>query len=253
MPNRQPFFSIVTCTKNSARFLPTCLNSLFAQTFRDFEHIVIDGESTDKTLSLIPKSSQLSVLPPIGISAAMNEGIKRAKGRYIYFLHSDDYLHNNSVLSNVANFLQDNPDLDWVYGQIQTIDVNDNKLGIFPKYLPFQVASKLILKYFNFIPHQATFVKKTVFSQFGLFSPAYKSCMDYDLWLRIAKNTRWKYMPILVANYRIHANSQSSSLLAKEATQHESQYLQDRANGTIERLLSRLFNSILNNINKMWR
>jgi len=253
MTNKLPLFTIITCTKNSGKYLPICIKSLVNQTFHDFEHIVIDGESTDSTLSLIPKTSHIFSLPPHGISAAMNEGIKHARGKYIYFLHSDDYLYNDSVLENVGLFLRANPELDWVYGQIQTVDNNDNKLGIFPKYFPFQVANKLILKYFNYIPHQATFVKKNVFVKFGVFSTDYQSCMDYDLWLRIAKNTRWRYMPILVADYRIHADAQSSSLQAKEITQHECQHLQNQANSPIGRLFSRLLNFILNKTNKMWR
>lgn len=250
MPNKKPFFSIITCTKNSAKFLPSCLSSLSSQVFRDFEHIVIDGESTDKTISLIPKSSQLFVIPPNGISAAMNAGIKFAKGKYIYFLHSDDYLEDDSVLSNVANFLQANPDLDWVYGQINAITADNKLIGHFPKHWPLQLASSYLLKYINFIPHQGVFMKKKVFDDFGQFSTILKSCMDYDYYLRIARVTKWSYIPIVVAKYRVHSGAQSSSLANAVLTHSESEAVQRLYQNLLEQVLSKLINHFLIRYNR---
>jgi len=94
-----PFFSIITCTKNSAKFLNTCLESVKVQTFRDFEHIIVDGHSTDDSKQILAKYSIniISTLPR-GIANAMNIGLGRAKGQYIYFLNSDDSFYDSSVL-----------------------------------------------------------------------------------------------------------------------------------------------------------
>jgi len=250
MKNKQPFFSIITCTKNSAKYLPICLKSLANQTFRDFEHIVIDGQSTDKTLRIIPKTSKIISLPPHGISAAMNEGIKHAKGKYLYFLHSDDYLYNDLVLENVVRFLQANPDLDWVYGQIDVITAYNQSIGYFPKHWPLQLASPYLLIYLNFIPHQGVFMKKTVFNDFGVFSTTLKSCMDYDYWLRIASITNWRYMPLVAAKYRIHSGAQSSSSTNSALTRSESESVQKQYQNYLERVISKLINQFLIRYNR---
>lgn len=249
----KPFFSIITCTRNSEKYLPACLDSLRAQDFTDFEHIVIDGDSSDRTLSLIPKTSIVYQSKPSGISAAMNEGINHAKGEYIYFLHSDDILHNSHVLSDVSKYLNSHPSLDWVYGQIQVIDADNHKVGIFPKYKVFQLASSYLLKFFNFIPHQATFVKKTVFEKFGNFDTSLKTCMDYDLWLKICRSISWSYLPVLVANYRIHDGAQSSSKSNALSNNTELEAVQKRYLNHFELVISHLFNYMIAKLNKTTR
>lgn len=242
MPNKSPLFTIITCTKNSAKYLPACLQSLSAQTFRDFEHLVVDGESTDQTLSLISKTSTLITLPPSGISAAMNEGIRRAHGQYLYFLHSDDALASPDVLAQVAQYLTLHPQQDWLYGQIHVVDAHDHSLGYFPRHRLFQLGSAYLLKFFNFIPHQAVFIHSRVFAHHGLFSSQYQSCMDYDYWLRIATSTRWHFFPHVIAHYRIHAQAQSSSAANVALTAHETSQIQQAVQNRCERLLSSIFN-----------
>lgn len=249
----KPFFSIITCTKNSEKYLPACLSSLASQNFTDYEHIVIDGYSVDKTLSLIPKTSHVYQVKPSGISTSMNEGIKRARGQYLYFLHSDDALCDSKVLSDVAGYLRSHPSLDWAYGQIQVIDENSKNIGIFPKYKIFQLASSYLLKFFNFIPHQATFVKKSVFDKYGSFDTSLKTVMDYSYWLKICKATRWSYMSLIVANYRIHQDAQSSALSRLSSNQQESQDVQNKYLNPVERSLSQLFNLIISKVNKTTR
>lgn len=250
---KQPFFTIITCTRNSEKYLPKCLKSLASQNFNEYEHIVIDGISTDTTLSLIQSISKIISLKPSGISAAMNEGIKQASGKYIYFLHSDDAFLDPHVLSQVAKYLQNNQELDWVYGQIQVVDAGDNKIGIFPKYKVFQLASSYLLKFFNFVPHQATFMKKSVFDQFGYFNTSFKTCMDYDYWLRICTKTNWSYMPILVANYRIHKAAQSSSSSLIDSNQLEVRLVQNTYLNMWEQYLASILNRLIVKVNKTTR
>lgn len=224
-----------------------------SQDFADYEHIVIDGFSADKTLSLIPEESRVYQVKPSGISAAMNEGIKRAKGEYLYYLHSDDAFHDPQVLSRVSEFLRSHPTLDWAYGQIQVVDENDKKIGIFPKYKIFQIASPYLLKFFNFVPHQATFVKKSVFDRFGYFDTSLKTVMDYDYWLKICNSTKWSYMSILVANYRIHAGAQSSARSLAVDNQGESLLVQSKYLNGLGRKLSKLLNLFITKLNKTTR
>lgn len=92
----KPLFSIITCTYNSQKFIKKNLESVKAQIFMDYEQIIIEGQSSDKTVEIVksfqknnPKIKLFSY-PAKGISDAFNKGIKHSKGKYLFFLNSDD-------------------------------------------------------------------------------------------------------------------------------------------------------------------
>ena len=258
MKVKKPFFSIITCTKNSEKYLPSCLSSIQSQDLSDYEHIIIDGKSTDKTLALIKKylaknpQTRLYSRSPHGISNAMNEGIKKAKGKYVYVLHSDDNLYNSQALSNVAVFLKKNTNLDWVYGQINVIDNKNKKIGVFPKYKIFQSPHPRLLKFYNYIPHQSVFMKKSLFIR-ERFDENLSSSMDLDLWLKISGNTEWAYMPILVANYRIHPLAQSSSKRNVKENKKNNVLVKSKYLSIPEKFLGHIVDFFLQRINKSIR
>lgn len=216
IPNN-PFFSIITCTYNSEKFLRNNLNSVKDQSFKDYEHVFIDGCSNDDTGKIIesykkhnPEFVKVFQKKPIGISDAMNEGIKRARGKYLIYLHSDDYFYDDRVLKDEYTFLKKNNFPDWVYGKIQVVEAWGKEVGVFPKWRIFQLSNPTLLKLFNYIPHQAVFMKKTILSKFGGFDEKLKSSMDCDLWLRLAEKTHWIFIDRIISNYTIHKGSQSS-------------------------------------------
>lgn len=215
---KNPFFSIITCTKNSEKFIAKNIDSVNVQTFRSYEHIFIDGESSDRTKELIKKTikndslrNRLYIFPPTGISSAFNDGVKKSKGEYLIFLNSDDYFYDNKVLEDACDFLHRNEKPDWVYGMINVIEENGRNIGVFPKFALFKYRFPCLLKFINYIPHQAVFINKESFEKFGLFDINLSSIMDYDYWLRIADKTDWKHFNRIVSNYTIRKGAKSSS------------------------------------------
>lgn len=213
----KPFFSIVTCTYNSEEFLQQNIKSVESQTFHDYEHIFIDGKSRDKTLKIIfdykknnNRVKLFSYLPK-GISNAFNKGVVRSRGKYIFFLNSDDYFYDERVLEHTYSFIQKNPSADWFYGKICEVDENSVALGIFPRQFIFHKQNYWLLKLINFIPHQSVFMNKEVFIKFGMFDENIQYLMDYEYWLRVGKKTKWNYMDIIVSNYRNRKDSNSAS------------------------------------------
>ena len=101
--------SIITATFNSSKYINCCLSSVQNQTYKNIDHIVIDGASTDETLSILESNrNRLKVLisePDKGVYDAMNKGIMISEGDIIGFLNSDDFYANNEVLSKVVNVL----------------------------------------------------------------------------------------------------------------------------------------------------
>jgi len=181
----QPFFSIITCTKNPGSFLTKNTSSVKKQTFKNIEHVFIDGFSKDSTVKKIDQYKKKVSYPvglyqvkPKGISHAMNLGVKIAKGKYLLHLHADDHLHNPNVLSRAHQFLTQNPKLDWAYGQIQTVEKSGSPIGVFPKIKILKKSLPWLLSYTNFIPHQAVFIKKQVFKKHGAFNENITSKMN---------------------------------------------------------------------------
>lgn len=198
-------FSIITCTYNSRSFIEKNIESVKSQSDSDFEHIFIDGFSTDGTLEVIkqyqtefPNQIKIFQFKPEGISKAMNQGIGKSVGEYLIHLHSDDSFFDNNVLQDTAEFLEKSNYPDWIYGKINVVTTNQNK-GVFPVKNIWQkkgnnFIKNYFLKFYNYIPHQSVFIKKNVFEKLGFFDETLKCAMDLDLWLRIRNKTRWIFL-----------------------------------------------------------
>ena len=206
MPN--PFFSIITCCYNSAQFIERNLDSVVKQSFKDYEQIVIDGLSSDNTIEIIKKYSEIDSsisiqeAEPKGIANAMNLGIKKSKGDWLIFLNSDDFLNNDQVLENVFNFIKNNP-ASWYYGQAKYIGDFDRKENIYPRRWYHRHFYYRLLFFINFINHQAVFLNKNLFNKYGLYNENIVGGMDYEYWFRIGKKEKPKFMPFLIANFRV--------------------------------------------------
>lgn len=205
--------SIITCTWNSAVYLPASIASVLAQDYPDIEYIFVDGGSTDGTLDMIraiPRKVTLIENVRGGIARAMNEGIRAATGDVIAHIHSDDYYLGSDVLSTVANVFEQT-DCQWLFGRIMS-DV-DGALGS-ESYVVPRYSFKRFLRG-NFIPHPATFIRRTVFDKVGLFSETLRFAMDYDLFLRIGRQFEPQQLDVHLAAFRRHDGSTTQANFMK--------------------------------------
>ncbi|WP_332847837.1 glycosyltransferase family 2 protein [Massilia sp. S19_KUP03_FR1] len=212
----EPLFSIVTCTWNSAATLPATLASLRAQTWRDVEHVFVDGGSTDATLALLNDfRANKRVLHDVrgGISHAMNCGIAAASGTFVAHLHADDYYAAPDVLEQVAAALQSSG-RDWLVGEIAVLAGE----VLLPPRARRAYSYHALASGRAFVPHPATFVRRGLFEQVGLFDEQLRYAMDIDLWLRLAARTPPVLLQRVLAVFRDHPGSVSSAnkLLARQ-------------------------------------
>jgi len=201
--------SIITCTWNSARYLPRSIESVLAQDYPNIEYIFVDGGSDDGTLEIIDATSMpfLCVTGVRGgISNAMNKGIEMATGDVVAHLHSDDYYAHGQVLGRVAGILEESG-AEWCFGR--SMDDIGGEIRTEPWRVPSYSYRRLLKG--NFIPHPSVFVRRRVFSSLGTYDVAYRYAMDYDMWLRIGRlhepvqvNEHW-------AIFRRHAGSISTA------------------------------------------
>lgn len=251
---KAPYFSIITCTYNAKRHVNECLDSIRCQNFDSYEHIIVDGYSSDGTYELLqkyaaerPSACILERREPKGLVEASNYAIKKARGKYLIFIHSDDLLHDADVLRDCQGILRTKDEPDWVYGQICVINDLSKKIGVFPNHKIFQKASPYLLKFFNYIPHQAVFMKAEVFKKYGLYTtnPMIEWVMDYEYWLRISRRTKWLYINRLIANYRQWegSNTQSGKLHTTQIEQRK--YLQKQFQNYGEATISSIINFVI--------
>jgi len=196
------FFSIIIPTFNSQETIVSCLQSVLTQSFSDVEVLVIDGKSSDATLARIAAFSDDRIIvfseADRGVYDAMNKGIKQATGTWLYFLGSDDYLHDHDVLLHVSSELKKS-DCDLLYGNVCLMgDVEwagGNTLydGEFSTAKLFQ----------RNVCHQAIFYRKDVFNKLGLFNIHYKISADWDFNHRCFASARVRFYSLIIADFSV--------------------------------------------------
>ena len=210
--------SIITVTFNSEKYLEETLESIFSQSYPDIESIVIDGKSTDGTLSILQKyQNKITYIsePDTGIYDAMNKGIALATGDIIGILNSDDVLFDKEIINKVVNSFSS--DLDCVYGNV--ILVNESN-----KIVRNYSSANFKLKDFEFghmPPHPSFYVRKEAFQKFGHYNTSFKISADYDLLSRFMyiHKLKSKYLDFIIVKMRdggISSSIKNKWLLNKE-------------------------------------
>lgn len=172
-------FSIITVCLNSEKTVKRCLDSVYNQTFKDFEHIIIDGLSNDNTLQVV-KDYNVSLCiseKDKGIYDAMNKGIYFAKGEYVLFLNSDDEL--------LPNFLLESNELlkgeDFLSSSINMCFENENKRWNVKPINNIDFIWQMPM------PHAGLIVKKNVINSIGGFDLNFKITSDFDFIVKLLK------------------------------------------------------------------
>lgn len=206
--------SIITATFNSAEKIDLCLNSIVSQTYTNFEHIIIDGNSSDNTIEKIKnypyKPFKIISEEDNGIYEALNKGIKYANGEIIGFLHSDDFFANNEVLQNIAETFKNNKNIDAVYGDLEYISQKNISKTIRKwKSSPFKLN---LLKNGWMPPHPSLYVKKKIINSLGGFDTSFKISGDYMFILKIFSQANFnsKYVPKVFIKMRTGGLSNKS-------------------------------------------
>ena len=199
-----PKLSIIIPTFNSGARIKACLRSVSAQTFGDYEVVVQDGGSSDGTLKEIAEFKKANSGIEVEVESqkdkgpydAMNRAVRRAKGEWLYFLGSDDTLHDDRVLQSIFD-RQDLANCDLMYGNVKVIGetpwAKDRVYGgafTFERFLMQNIS------------HQAIFYRASFVKRVGSFNTSYASCADWDFNMRCWTKTKFEYVDIVVADFR---------------------------------------------------
>lgn len=179
------------------------IESIKSQNYGNIEHIIIDGNSNDGTKKFLKELGLYFVSKnDNGIYDAMNTGIKKATGKYIIFLNSDDYFFDENVIKNSVMALQKS-NADFSFGKTKYIDENGNIItGIFQE-------NPDIRNLFLTMPysHQSMMIKSSILKEY-MFDNIFKIVADFDLTLRLFLNKKsYIYIPQYLINFRIGGRS----------------------------------------------
>jgi glycosyltransferase involved in cell wall biosynthesis len=249
--SRSPFFSVITCTLNSERFVLENINSVKNEKLSDYEHIFIDGYSKDSTPRIIknykkelPKKVRMYQCSPKGVANAFNAGIRKARGIYIIHLNSDDYFYDSNVLYDVSRFLKKYPELDWIFGKVVVTRESGSFLHTIPCLNPniFGNLKYQLLKFVNYIPHQGVFITRSVFEKYGLFDEKVGNITDYEFWLRIANKTKFLFFDRKISYYRVHRMSHSLNPDTMELVRRHTLNFHKKYSSSLEHLIFKTIN-----------
>ena len=210
--------SIITVCRNEAGRIQRTIDSLVLQSDCEYEWIIVDGASTDGTLDLLrrhqPSISQIISEPDNGLYDAMNKGIRAATGEFILFMNAGDTFENRDV---VSSFREEAFDADLVVGDVRVLfpDGREQYRESSEKNLDS------VLLYWRSLPHQATFIRRTLFEKYGLYDISFKIAADWEFFARVIMRhhvpiTAWSHCMAVYTNDGISARLENRKQLRQE-------------------------------------
>ncbi len=178
--------SIVTVCFNSEQTIRDTLESVVSQSYEDIEYIIVDGASTDGTLAIVDefkdRIARVVSEPDGGIYDAMNKGISLATGDLVGLLNSDDFFASENAVSEIVECFRGNDELDIVFGDL--VYVNSKTDSTVRRFYSSRRFRPWKLRFGFMPPHPATYVRKRVYDNFGLYSLDYRIASDYEMFVR---------------------------------------------------------------------
>ena len=214
--------SIVMPVLNGEKYIGEALESIAAQSYTDFELIVVNDGSTDATTAELARFADRIDLKcvhhdrPHGIARSVNDGIRRASGHFIAFLDHDDMWFPEFLATQVAHLAR-HPDVGMVHSDFQTVDAAGNVLesSVATCRCRTRVSGHVFPALFmdSFIVGNSVLIRKECFDRLGTFDEGLR-IGDYHMWLRIARHYKVDYTPKVLTKYRQHQTQDSRTFSA---------------------------------------
>jgi glycosyltransferase involved in cell wall biosynthesis len=208
MEDKFPLVTIITSTYNADFSLEKCIGSVRAQTYPNYEFIIVDGGSTDKTLDIINNNLDCITKwisePDNGIYDAWNKGISMSNGEWMCFLGADDELYENSLTVMISELLKTTEPIDYISGKTDIYIEN--------RYLKTTGEPFKWNKFKNFMNtgHNASLHSRYLYSIYGLYNTSFSSSGDYELLLRVGSSLKCLYVNAITSKMSLGGISNSS-------------------------------------------
>ncbi len=210
MANRSPVITIVTTVFNGEDYLESTINSILTcANGIDFEYLVINDGSTDRTSEILEKfGNQIHVINQenIGESASVTKAFNLARGEFVMVISADDPLFTNEIFTNVFNLFEADQKLVAVYPDWNLIDSQGK---IIKEILVPDYSDDLLIGRFRTLPGPGVMIRKKAALEIGGRRSKWIYVGDYDFWLRLSRIGEIRHRPQFLAQWREHPNSTS--------------------------------------------
>lgn len=217
-------FSIITPVYNGEKFIEECILNIQNQTEKNLEHILIDGGSTDSTVSILNKyknSIKFISEKDNGQSDAINKGFKMAIGDIVCWLNADDLFYDVNVLRDVAEIFEEKK-CKIISGRCVLRDLSTNAESVIPQ---LGISLDSMIRWWNSYsipPQPAIFFKRELIDKYGYLDDSLHYCMDHELWLRFLSNGEvFCQTQRVFAIYQLHPESKTGSTVSKFILEHD--------------------------------
>jgi glycosyltransferase involved in cell wall biosynthesis len=216
MEEKSPKVSILMGVHNGEKYLSYAIESIIKQTFTDFELVVVDDASTDKTAKILDfyknKDSRLKIIKNeknLGLTKSLNIGLYCCKGKYVV-RHDDDDVSMEGRIEEQANFLDENPKIVIAGSHFRCID-GDGRFISKVEMKPLKMeAIKLFLAIDNPFVHGGVIFRRSIVMSLGGYNDEYRTNQDIELWSRLLQNHEGANIDKCLVSLRIHGDSISS-------------------------------------------
>lgn len=231
--------SIITVSYNSAETIRDTIESVLEQSYKDIEYIIVDGNSKDETMAIVTsygdKVTKVLSEPDKGIYDAMNKGVALATGDIIGILNSDDFYETNNAIEDIVDHFKANIEAEVVFGDVVFVEPSNlNKIVRYYSSKKFKAAK---LRFGWMPPHPATFIKKSVYDQYGLYKLGYKISADYEMFVRLLMVAKVKFSRIDKVIVRMRSGGASTDGIKSSLTLNQEIVRACRENGVYTNLL----------------
>jgi glycosyltransferase involved in cell wall biosynthesis len=212
---RQPIVSVNICMFNSALFIGETLRTVFAQTLQDFEIVIVDDGSTDGSTELVGErfpDDRITIVRQHHqtLRIARSMALAHSRGEFIAFLDSDD-LWLPEKLARQLDVARADPEAALIFCDAELIDSAGRTIGRFSDQFDYRSidltgsrAYLELLRRGNFLASPTPFARADALRRLGGFNQSYQYVNDYEMWLRLARSHRVRFIAKLLARYRIH-------------------------------------------------
>jgi len=209
----EPIVSVIIPTYNRAHLIQDALESVFAQTFKDYEVIVIDDGSTDNTREVLgPSMNQIHYFyqENQGISGARNRGILLSRGKYMAFLDSDDRWLPEKLEKQVS-YMETHPKVGLLCCYLWRYEIGkENEREKRPQGFPKNFED--LLRGPNLVPTSTVLIRRKCFEWVGTFDTSLPPIEDWDMWLRIARRFDIQCLDTVLSEHRRHPHNTTTDL-----------------------------------------
>lgn len=224
-----PLFTVLVPTYNHARFLPESLGSLLRQTCTQWEAVIVNDGSTDDTRAVLDRFALFDQRFKVfhkengGVSTALNEALKHARGEWICWLSSDDMFEPEKLETHRKQFAQ-TPEVKFYHTMYHGLDHRTGRKVALgqqsAKYMPPVQDQVISFFYTNFVNGISICAHRSVFERVGGFDTKFRSGQDFDMWLRIAEQFPFRFLAAKTCTYRVHPDQGASAF--PEAGEYDS-------------------------------